>query len=116
MNSDAPIRIVMVDDHPLMREGLRALVASLPDIEVVGEAGDGEAARRETQLTHPDIVIMDLNMPGTLGEVVAEHFGRHPDADMYTSQPGLGVILGARVMAEFGDDPKRYTDAKGRKN
>jgi hypothetical protein len=51
-----------------------------------------------------------------LGEVVAEHFGRHPDADLYTSQPGLGVILGARVLAEFGDDPKRYTDAKARKN
>lgn len=51
-----------------------------------------------------------------LGEVVAEHFGRHPDADLYTSQPGLGVILGARVLAEFGDDPMRYTDAKARKN
>jgi DNA-binding NarL/FixJ family response regulator len=67
MNADAPIRIVIVDDHPLMREGLRALVASLPDIEVVGEAGDGEAARRETQLTHPDVVVMDLHMPGTNG-------------------------------------------------
>ncbi len=51
-----------------------------------------------------------------LGEVVAEHFGRHPDADLYASQPGLGVILGARVLAEFGDDPKRYADAKARKN
>jgi hypothetical protein len=51
-----------------------------------------------------------------LGEVVAEHFGRHPDADLYTSQPGLGVVLGARVLAEFGDDPKRYADAKARKN
>jgi Transposase/Transposase IS116/IS110/IS902 family len=51
-----------------------------------------------------------------LGKVVAEHFGRHPDADLYTSQPGLGVILGARVLAEFGDDPKRYADAKARKN
>jgi hypothetical protein len=51
-----------------------------------------------------------------LGEVVAEHFGRHPDADLYTSQPGLGVILGARVPAEFEDDPKRYADAKARKN
>jgi hypothetical protein len=48
--------------------------------------------------------------------VVAEHFGRHPDADLYTSQPGPGVILGARVLAEFGDDPMRYTDAKARKN
>jgi DNA-binding NarL/FixJ family response regulator len=66
-DAESPIRIVIVDDHPLMREGLRALVASLPDIVVVGEAGDGEAARRETQLTHPDVVVMDLHMPGTNG-------------------------------------------------
>ncbi|MEV1168863.1 response regulator transcription factor [Nonomuraea sp. NPDC049784] len=67
MSTDSPVRIVVVDDHPLMREGLRALVASLPDIEVVGEAGDGEAARREVQLTRPDVVVMDLHMPGTDG-------------------------------------------------
>jgi len=51
-----------------------------------------------------------------LGEVVAEHFGRHPDAEIFASQPGLGVILGARVLAEFGDDPRRYADAKAHKN
>jgi transposase len=51
-----------------------------------------------------------------LGEVVAHHFGRHRDAEIYTSQPGLGVILGARVLAEFGDDRSRFTDAKARKN
>ena len=49
------------------------------------------------------------------GEVTA-HFGQHPDAEIYLSQPGLGVILGARVLAEFGDDPDRYADAKARKN
>lgn len=43
-------------------------------------------------------------------------FGRHPDAEIYLSQPGLGMILGARVLAEFGDDPTRYADARGRKN
>jgi transposase len=51
-----------------------------------------------------------------LGEVVATHFGHHPAAEIYASQPGLGVILGARVLAEFGDDPGRFTDAKARKN
>ncbi len=51
-----------------------------------------------------------------LGAVVADHFGRHPDAEIYASQPGLGVILGARVLGEFGDDPHRYADAKARKN
>lgn len=49
------------------------------------------------------------------GQVDA-HFGQHPDAEIILSQPGLGPILGARVLAEFGDDPDRYTDARARKN
>jgi transposase len=51
-----------------------------------------------------------------LGEVVATHFGRHRDAERYLSLPGLGVVLGARILGEFGDDPHRFTDAKARKN
>jgi transposase len=47
---------------------------------------------------------------------VEEHFGRHPDAEVYLSQPGMGKILGARVLAEFGDDPRRYADGKARRN
>jgi transposase len=47
---------------------------------------------------------------------VSESFGQHPNAEIYRSQPGLGVILAARVLAEFGDDPDRYADAKSRKN
>ena len=47
---------------------------------------------------------------------VEQGFGQHPDAEIYPSQPGLGVILGARVLAEFGDDPDRYADARSRKN
>jgi transposase len=49
------------------------------------------------------------------GEVEAG-FGRHPDAEIYLSQPGLGPVLGARVLAEFGDDPTRYADPRARKN
>ena len=51
-----------------------------------------------------------------LQEVVAEHFGRHPAADIYLSQPGFGVVLAARALGEFGDDKKRFVDAKARKN
>jgi len=47
---------------------------------------------------------------------VEASFGQHPDAEIYLSQPGLGPILGARVLAEFGDDPTRYTGARARKN
>jgi transposase len=49
-------------------------------------------------------------------EQVAAHFSQHPDADILLSQPGLGVVLGARVLAEFGDDKNRYADAKARRN
>ena len=48
-------------------------------------------------------------------EQVEEHFGQHPAAEIYLSQPGPGRVLGARVLAEFGDDPTRYADARGRK-
>jgi hypothetical protein len=51
-----------------------------------------------------------------LEEVVAQGFSQHPDAELYLSQPGLGQVLGARVLAEFGDDPTRYRDTKARKN
>jgi len=47
---------------------------------------------------------------------VAAHFSQHPDAEIIMSQPGLGPVLGARVLAEFGDDPHRYASAKARKN
>src|ERR1700753_357879 len=49
------------------------------------------------------------------GELNA-HFDRHPDAEIYRSQPGLGTVLAARVLAEFGDDPHLYADAKARRN
>jgi len=52
----------------------------------------------------------------TMEEQVEAHFGEHPDAEVYLSQPGLGVVLGARVLAEFGDDKDRYADARARKN
>jgi hypothetical protein len=51
-----------------------------------------------------------------LEEQVRDHFGRHPDAEVIMSQPGMGMILGARVLAEFGDDPARYRDGKARRN
>ena len=62
-------------------------------------------------------VITTLNTEiKTLEGQVEAHFGRHPDAEVILSQPGLGVVLGARVLAEFGDAPGRYAGAKARKN
>jgi transposase len=62
-------------------------------------------------------IIAALNAQITgLADVVDEHFGRHPEAEIYLSQPGLGVVLASRVMGEFGDDKTRFADARARKN
>jgi transposase len=61
------------------------------------------------------LVTLNEQVKALQGQVEA-HFGRHPDAEIILSQPGLGVILGARVLAEFGDDHDRYLSAKARKN
>ena len=62
-------------------------------------------------------IVAELNRQiAELETSLAEHFEAHPDADIYRSLPGLGVVLGARVLGEFGDDPNRYTDAKSRRN
>jgi transposase len=62
-------------------------------------------------------VITTLNeQVASLQRQVEAHFGQHPDAEIYRSQPGLGAITGARVLGEFGDDPHRYASSKARKN
>jgi hypothetical protein len=62
-------------------------------------------------------IIAELNHQiAALEAELSTHFETHPDADIYRSLPGLGVVLGARVLGEFGDDPNRYTTAKSRKN
>ncbi|MDO9378238.1 MAG: response regulator transcription factor [Nocardioidaceae bacterium] len=63
----APITVVIADDHPVVRNGLRALVESLGGFAVVGEAVDGEQAVRAAQTLHPDVVVMDVQMPGVDG-------------------------------------------------
>ncbi len=61
------------------------------------------------------LVVMNQQIARLEAELT-DHFEQHPDADIYLSLPGLGAILGARVLGEFGDDPNRYADAKSRKN
>jgi hypothetical protein len=75
-----------------------------------------EAAYATIVASHIRLIAATITNVAELEAVVGEGFGRHPDAETYLSQPGLGVVLGARVLAEFGDDPHRYADAKARKN
>jgi transposase len=99
--------------------------------DLVAKAAAIHAALRTRQLGQPPAVgaayaatvraqvaiLSTLQMQiKAMEEQVEAHFGQHPDAEIYLSQPGLGVVLGARVLAEFGDDTSRYTNARARKN
>jgi transposase len=99
--------------------------------DVAAKAAAIQAALRTQHLGQPPVVaaayaatvqaqaaiLTVLNTQiATMEEQVGAHFGQHPDSELYLSQPGLGVVLAARVLAEFGDDPARYADARARKN
>ncbi len=92
------IKVVLVDDHPMVRTGLAAMLAATDDIVVVGQAGDGMAAVKAVARERPDVVLMDLSMPVVDGVeatrlVVAEH-------------PQVNVV----VLTSF-DDHERVTEA-----
>jgi two-component system response regulator DesR len=87
------IRILLVDDQPQIRRGLRMLLALEPDLEVVGEAGDGAEALAQVQEAQPDIVLMDVQMAGTNG-LSAAH-------ELHGEAPGARVI-----MVSLHDDAK----------
>jgi DNA-binding NarL/FixJ family response regulator len=75
------ISVLIADDHPVVREGLRAMIASEPDMELVAEAHDGAQAVSLFEAHHPDVVLMDLRMPGTDGIAAIRGIVKaHPDA------------------------------------
>jgi DNA-binding NarL/FixJ family response regulator len=70
------IRVVVADDHPIVRAGLTALLGSIPDFEVAGVAGNGREAVREVLLTKPDVALLDLNMPELDGIAATRELAR----------------------------------------
>jgi DNA-binding NarL/FixJ family response regulator len=74
-----PHKILIVDDHTIMRDGLQALLSSDPNYEIVGTLADGKSAIQSVATLNPDVVLMDLTMPGTSGvDAIREIKRRHP--------------------------------------
>jgi DNA-binding NarL/FixJ family response regulator len=72
----APIRLLIADDHPVVRDGLSGMFAPDPDFEVIGEASDGAEAVRLAQALKPDVILMDLRMPGMDGVAAITELAR----------------------------------------
>jgi len=86
------VRVVIADDHPVVRDGLRALLASLPDMELVGEATTGREAVRSAVTQRPDVLVMDLRMP--------DLDGASATAEIARVAPDVAVL----VLTMFDDD------------
>ncbi len=94
--SRQPIRVLLVDDQPLFREGLAVLLTNHPGIEVVGEAGNGQEALAQVAACQPDVVLMDVRMP-VLDGVAATRL-------LHQQQPHLPVI----ILTTFDDDDQVF--------
>lgn len=80
-----PYRLVIAEDHTIVREGLRALIGADPELDVIQEASDGRDAVRAVEKLHPDLVLMDLSMPGMHGlEAIKEIKSRFPETKVLT--------------------------------
>jgi DNA-binding NarL/FixJ family response regulator len=96
VTSPEPIRVLVADDQTMVREGLRMILDAQPDITVVAEAGDGAAALRETAARRPDVVLMDIRMPGMDGLRATER--------LVASGSSARVL----VLTTFGHDEYLY--------
>jgi DNA-binding NarL/FixJ family response regulator len=91
-----PIRVVLADDQPLVRTGLSMVIAEIPDMEVAGEAGDGAEAVRLSRDLAPDVVVMDIRMPGMDGIQATR---------LITAGPGTARVV---VLTTFDQDDHVY--------
>lgn len=100
MSAASVLRIVLVDDHPVVRDGLRALLASVDDMAVVGEAGSGEESLDVVLATSPDVVIMDIDMPGIGGiEATRRLVARSPCVVLVLTMYGEDEFVFAALRA-----------------
>jgi NarL family two-component system response regulator LiaR len=99
------IRVLVVDDHAIVRKGIRALLAEIKGIEVIGEASDGQEAMDQAEALHPDVILMDLVMPGVDGieatrQITADEAG--PPILVLTSFAGDDKVFPAIQAGALG--------------
>lgn len=100
MGEAKTIRVMSVDDHPLMREGIAAIVLSQPDLELIGQAGDGHEAIRRFRELRPDVTLMDVRLPDMSGiEVVAALRAEFPRARFLMLSSFEGDVEVQRALA-----------------
>ncbi len=97
--SATPIRILTVDDHPLLRDGIAALVSGEPDMQLVAESSNGREAIQEFRAHHPDITLMDLQMPEMNGlDAIIAIRGEFPDARIIVLTTYAGDVQALRAL------------------
>ena len=96
----ATIKVMIVDDHAIVRKGIRALLATEKDIQVIGEAGDGAEAITQASALHPDVILMDLVMPKIDGIGATKQ--------ITTQQPGMRIL----ILTSFAADDKVFPAIK----
>lgn len=103
--SESPVRVLVADDEPLVRSGLRLILDAEPDLEVVGEAGDGAQAVELARALRPDVVCMDVRMPGVDGLRATELVLRLPEPPrvlVVTTFEHDGYVLDALTVGASG--------------
>jgi NarL family two-component system response regulator LiaR len=92
MNEQPPIRVLIVDDHDMLREGLASFLAAYPDLELAGQAANGREALRVCEAARPDVILMDLRMP--------EMDGVQTTRQILERHPGMKIV----ALTSFGEE------------
>lgn len=109
-----PIRVLLVDDHPIFRAGIRCVLEAEGDLRVVGEAGSGEEGTELARELRPEVVAMDIAMPGCGGVEATHRIRRHADAPtvvMLTMRPEAGYAVASADAGALGYLTKQCTGA-----